>query len=274
MNQDRTWLVSVLFLDIFNFSTIPVDQQLKVKRHFQNLVAAEIESLEDNDTIRLDTGDGMAICYLGDPERLYPIARKLRAAFIAQQDNQDCSYKVRLGLNLGPVKIVEDLNHKRNCIGSGITDAERVMSFAAENQLLVSKSYFEMVNKMSQDYSRELQHLGLRADKHDQQHDIYELAVEVVRINNPDGSFTASPAATRSGSDAEAKFDPEAIKRIRHEYPMYVSRSEAERILQQGMQQASTLKQLCELLLAEIKSSDDRYSFDQFLKSYGYNGYQ
>jgi len=273
MNQDRTWLVSVLFLDIFNFSTIPVDQQLKVKRHFQNLVAAEIESLEDNDTIRLDTGDGMAICYLGDPERLYPIARKLRAAFIAQQDNQDCSYKVRLGLNLGPVKIVEDLNHKRNCIGSGITDAERVMSFAAENQLLVSKSYFEMVNKMSQDYSRELQHLGLRADKHDQRHDFYELAVEVVRINNPAGSFTASPETARSGSDAAAKFDPEAIKKISHEFAMYVSRTESEQILQQAMQQASTLKQLCELLLAEIKSSDDRYSFDQYLKSYGYNGY-
>ncbi|MBC8210446.1 MAG: hypothetical protein H8E21_05210 [Gammaproteobacteria bacterium] len=274
MNQDRTWLVSVLFLDIFKFSTIPVDQQLKVKRHFQGLVSIQIASLDDGDTIRLDTGDGMAICYLGDPERLYPIARNLRDAFISQADSPDCSYKVRLGLNLGPVKIVEDLNHKRNSLGSGITDAERVMSFAAENQLLVSKSYFEMVNKLSQDYSRELQHLRLRANKHHQQHDIYELAVELVRVNNPNGAFTSSPAAAPSGSLAEPKFDPEAIKKISHEYAMYISRAEGERILQQTMQQASTLKQLCELLLKEIKSADDRYSFDPYLKSYGYSGYQ
>ncbi len=273
MTEDRTWLATVLFMDIINYSIIPVNQELKVKLHFQNLVSKEIDQLEDEQTIRLDTGDGMAIVYLGDPERMYPVARRLRDDFSALQDDNEYDYKVRLGLNLGPIKLVEDLNQKRNCIGSGINDAQRVMSFAAENQLLVSRSYFEIVSKMSQDYSNELRYLGLRSDKHDQQHDIYELVVDVVRVNDFPHAVTGTSSVTTGAQEKTSKFDPEVIERITNELVKYIKRSEAKKIIQESMERTSTIQELCSLLTNAITSEDDRYSFDQYLKYYGYSGY-
>ncbi len=273
MTEDRTWLATVLFMDIFSYSIIPVNQQLKIKRHFMNLVSKEIDQLENEETLRLDTGDGIAICYLGDPERMYPVARRLRDDFASLNDDSEYNYKVRLGLNLGPIKLIEDLNHERNCIGSGINDAERVMSFAAENQLLVSKSYFEMVSKMSQNYSNELRHIGLRSDKHHQQHDIYELAVEVVRVNDfPHVVTDYSPVKTDTHEDT-VELDSEIIERITNEYVKYIKRNEAEKLIQEAMERAHTIQEFSALLTKAIASEDDRYSFNQYLEYYGYSGY-
>ena len=273
MNEDRTWLATVLFLDIVSYSTIPVNQQLKVKRHFQQMVSSQINQLEEENTIRLDTGDGMAICYLGDPERMYPVGRKLRDIFSSLDADGEFSYQVRLGLNLGPVKIIEDLNHGRNCIGSGINDAERVMSFAAPNQLLVSRSYFEIVSQLSQDYSNELHHLGLRADKHDHQHDIYELSVEVVRVDDFP-HVTSQPAGPESVPPQQPHhFDPKIIQRISDEFIRYVGKSEAEKIMHESLAGGTSIAELCAMLTAKLSSEDDRYSFNEFLKYYGYSGY-
>lgn len=260
MSEDRTWLVSVLFMDIFRFSLYTVEQQLIVKRHFQGLIAAHTTGLNEDDLIQLDTGDGIAICYLGDPEKMYPVANKLRHSFQSSAIEGNCHYKVRLGLNLGPVKILQDMNEKRNCIGSGITDAERVMSFAQENQLLVSKSYYEIVSKMSEVYTRELEYFGCMSDKHDQPHEIYMLS-----NSNSDCLTPDSPQAHQ--------FDTDIIDRIRREYSMYISLSEAESIINNAMLKASSLKQFCEILSSQIQSTDERFNFEEYLKSYGYSGY-
>ena len=267
MSEDRTWLATVLFLDIVGYSKKPVDQQLAVKRDFQQRVADAAGQLEDDNTIRLDTGDGMALCYLGDPERIYPIARRLRDGFAGLGDTSN-AYEVRMGLNLGPIKVIEDLNQGRNCIGSGINDAERVMSFAGANQLLVSKSYFEMVSKMSQDYGQQLRHLGTRADKHDQQHEVYELAVEVVRIDG----MSAVPGAAAVPSQQASSLPADALDKIRNEFAKYVGSAEAERLVGQHALQADSIADLCATLLSEL-GEDDRYDFKQFLSYYGYAGY-
>jgi len=274
MTDERTWLATVLFLDISKYSLIPVNQELEIKLHFQDLVAGEIGELEDSDTIRLDTGDGMAICYLGDPERMYDVARRLRDRFATLQQGGKFDYKVRLGMNLGPVKIVEDLNHERNCVGAGINDAQRIMSFAAENQLLVSRSYFEMVSKLSANYNDELHHLGLRADKHEQQHDIYELAVDVVRVDGSRGGGRPATSGTDSASSVNTgKFEAGVIERITNELATHIKRHEAERAMQDALVQADDIHALCARLSEAIPSADDRYDFEQYLKYYGYSSY-
>lgn len=271
MSDDRTWLVSVLFLDIVGCSIIPVNQQLKVKRHFQDLVSNELAQLENEHTIRLDTGDGMAICYMGDPERVYPIAKTLRAYFSATDNDEDLNYKVRMGLNFGPVKLIDDLNNERNCIGAGINDAERVMSFASDDQLFVSRSYFEVVNKMSRDYANELSHVGLRADKHNQEHDVYELIMDALQGMSAAPSLTSSASSTGDGSSKQ--FNADEIERVSKEFCKYIKRDEAEKIIQDSMQRSGSIKEVCFHLSNAISSEDDRYDFNEYLKYYGYAGY-
>ncbi len=83
-------------------------------------------------------GDGAAITFLGDPER---------ALFVALEvfDNV-ADLPVRMGINLGPVSLMKDLNDRDNVIGDGINVAQRVMSFAAAGELLVSRFFYEVAS--------------------------------------------------------------------------------------------------------------------------------
>jgi hypothetical protein len=82
---------------------------------------------------------------------------------------------VRLGVNLGPVRLVKDLNGQMNIIGDGINVAQRVMSFARPGQLLVSRSFYEVVSCLSRDYANLFHHEGARTDKHVREHDVYSV---------------------------------------------------------------------------------------------------
>jgi len=80
---------------------------------------------------------------------------------------------VRLGVNLGPVRLVKDLNGQMNIIGDGINVAQRVMSFSRPGQLLVSRSFYEVVSCLSRDYASLFRHEGSRTDKHVRAHEVY-----------------------------------------------------------------------------------------------------
>jgi hypothetical protein len=82
---------------------------------------------------------------------------------------------VRLGVNLGPVRLVKDLNGRMNIIGDGINVAQRVMSFSRPGQLLVSRSFYEVVSCLSRDYLNLFQHEGSRTDKHVREHEVYSV---------------------------------------------------------------------------------------------------
>src|SRR5262245_32974759 len=80
---------------------------------------------------------------------------------------------VRIGINLGPVKLIKDLNGQANIVGDGINVAQRIMSFAAPNQILVSRSYFEVVSCLSEGYGKMFHYEGSRTDKHVREHEVY-----------------------------------------------------------------------------------------------------
>jgi hypothetical protein len=62
-----------------------------------------------------------------------------------------------------------------NIIGDGINVAQRVMSFSAPGQLLVSRSFYEVVSCLSRDYMNLFRHEGSRTDKHVREHEVYSV---------------------------------------------------------------------------------------------------
>jgi hypothetical protein len=62
-----------------------------------------------------------------------------------------------------------------NIIGDGINVAQRVMSFADPGQLLVSRSFYEVVSCLSRDYMNLFRHEGSRTDKHVREHEVYSV---------------------------------------------------------------------------------------------------
>ena len=166
-SSGRTLVCSVLFLDIVEYSKKPVSEQLQLKQEFNRLLTRALEQVPARDRIILDTGDGAAVCFMGDPEDALFAAMAMRdgAGAVA----------VRLGVNLGPVRLVKDLNGQLNIIGDGINVAQRVMSFSRPGQLLVSRSFYEVVSCLSRDYANLFHHEGARTDKHVREHDVYSV---------------------------------------------------------------------------------------------------
>jgi class 3 adenylate cyclase len=170
----RTFVCTVLFLDIVEYSRKPVAEQLLIKERFNHHVSQAIHDIALPDRIILDTGDGVAINFLGDPEDALVVALRLSDIF-ARQPAQDSPIQLRAGINLGPVRLARDINGQPNIIGDGINVAQRVMSFAEPGQVLVSRSYHEVITRISDEYERLFAYQGSRTDKHVREHEIYEL---------------------------------------------------------------------------------------------------
>jgi class 3 adenylate cyclase len=164
----RTLVCSVLFIDIVAYSKKAVSEQYEIKRRFNGMVAAALELLKRRDRVIMDTGDGAAIVFLGDPEDALVVGAVLR--------EHKRKMPLRMGINLGPVKLITDLNDQINAIGDGINVAQRVMSFAEEGQLLVSASYHDVISRQSAEYANLFTREGRRQDKHIREYEVYSVS--------------------------------------------------------------------------------------------------
>jgi class 3 adenylate cyclase len=171
--DSRTLVCSVLFLDIAGYSQRAVSDQIRIKDRFNQVLAHSLSGLETRDRVVIDTGDGAAIAFLDDPERAL-------FAALAIFDNVG-ELQVRMGINLGPVYLSKDINGQDNVIGDGINVAQRIMSFANAGELLVSRSFYEVVLLLSGEYSTMFHAKTSQTDKHTRVHEIYAVS-QAVRV--------------------------------------------------------------------------------------------
>ena len=169
----RTRVCSVLFLDIVDYSRRDVAEQVRLKNIFNLVMTSALGHVEPEERVVVDTGDGAAITFLGDPERALYVALEVF-------DNVG-ELPVRMGINLGPVSLMKDLNGLDNVIGDGINVAQRVMSFAGAGELLVSRVFYDIVSRLSDDYAAMFKMEGSRTDKHERAHDVYSVS-KAVRV--------------------------------------------------------------------------------------------
>ena len=175
---NRTFICSVVFIDLVGYSKKPVTEQIRLKTSLTSNLSEAIKDIPVNDRIILDTGDGAAISFLGDPEDALFVTLSLREKMISEgmtstiveASGED---SVRMGINLGPVKLVKDINGHPNIIGDGINVAQRIMSFARPGQIVVSRSYYDVVSNLASEYAKLFHYEGSRTDKHVREHEIY-----------------------------------------------------------------------------------------------------
>ena len=262
--SNRTWLCTVVFLDIVGYSKTLVSQQIAMKEQLNTFIARAIENVSTNDRLMLDTGDGAALCFIGDPEDALFAALSLRNALIDQPHTQTAPLLVRIGINLGPAKLVKDFNGQVNIIGDGINVAQRVMNFAEPNQILVSRSFYEVISCLSQEYAQLFHYRGLRKDKHIREHAVYE-----VMILPREGAAADRPLQDEQdslGSEAIAlaqtpvSWDPTVLQRLQTHLAYHVGPM-AKLLVAQAAKQATDLGALCEMLAANITQAQERAVF-------------
>src|SRR5690242_2682143 len=209
---NRTFICSVVFIDLVGYSKKPVTEQIRLKTSLTNNLSEAIKDIPVNDRIILDTGDGAAISFLGDPEDALFVTLSLREKMISEgmtatmveASGED---SVRMGINLGPVKLVKDINGHPNIIGDGINVAQRIMSFARPGQIVVSRSYYDVVSNLAGEYAKLFSYEGSRTDKHVREHEIYvvghhEGALQKAKDGMRDRASSTTPnqAARRTGT--------------------------------------------------------------------------
>ena len=173
--DNKTIICSVLFLDIVEYSQKAVSGQISLKDGFNVFLSTALSDIPVTDRIILDTGDGAAISFLGDIEDALKVGLSMRHSLLTAGVYMDTPLLVRMGINLGPVRLVKDINNQPNIVGDGINVAQRVMGFADVGQLLVSRSYYDAVSRISQEYAGMFHYQGSRTDKHVREHEVYAI---------------------------------------------------------------------------------------------------
>ena len=172
---NKTSICSIVFLDLIDYSKKPDSEQIDVKNQFNDFINVALKDIAQNDRIILDTGDGAAIAYMGSPEDALFMALNIRDSIIKNNESGESLIHVRFGINLGPVRVVKDINGRPNIIGDGINVAQRIMSFAQPNQILVSRSYYEITSRLTQEISKMFDYSGVKQDKHVREHEVYSV---------------------------------------------------------------------------------------------------
>lgn len=275
--SNRTRVCSIVFIDIVKYSTQHVEQQVVVKEHFNNVLRDAIENVAPNERIILDTGDGAAVCFLGDPEEAFFAAWFVRNAVLENAKGGDVPYQVRIGVNLGPVRVVKDINGNLNVLGDGINDAQRVMNIAQNDQVLVSRSFYEVVSKLSSEYSGMLQYLGIHKDKHVREHTVFQVVPPGTPITPAPPATDADVASATTPADAAplpapAPAAPALVlaPETQQELERALARELgpiAKALVKKYLTKSATLHELKDRLAAEIPSDKSKKAFLEAVKN-------
>lgn len=166
----------VLCLGIVNYEARTVSEQVALKELLTQELTIAIRHVAPNDRIVLDTHDGIAISFLGRTEDAFLSAVVLRDA-LAQPRAEGIDASVRIGLNCGPVRLVNDPKGRAAIVGDGINVARRVMLFARPGTVLVSKSFFENVAHIAEAHRDVFAYFGARTDNNVRTHELYEITL-------------------------------------------------------------------------------------------------
>jgi class 3 adenylate cyclase len=215
---NRTFICSVVFVDLVGYSKKSVAEQITLKDRFTGLLSESLKNIAVNDRIILDTGDGAAMSFLGDPEDALFVAMNLRDALKdaassgdgAAGRDEDGKGLICIGINLGPVKLIKDINGHPNIIGDGINVAQRIMSFAKPGQIVVSRSYYDVVSCLSEEYAKLFHYEGSRTDKHVREHEVYlvgesESAFKEAKSGMEHRAAQTNPRGRAKGNGAEVR---------------------------------------------------------------------
>ena len=203
---NKTSICSIVFLDIVEYSEKSVSEQIEEKVLFNSLVGEALKDIAQSDRIILDTGDGAAISMMGEPEEALFAALTIRDSILSHNETNKPSLFVRIGINLGSVRVVKDINGQLNILGDGINVAQRIMSFAEPNQIMVSRSYFEVTSRLTKEFTSMFTYSGVKQDKHVREHEVYLInpTAQPENVQTPAASGKNSTSTDTASAEANS----------------------------------------------------------------------
>ena len=143
----------IVFADIVGFSTKPTSLQREIVDSFNNELRTFIGRFFDpfsgeSEIIALPTGDGACLSFMLDNDnRKWDVSSVFEIIIRLHKWAYDISkpeniVQLRIGVHMGVVDVVLDLNNKKNVVGDTINYTARVMSAAKPCQTLISDTVY------------------------------------------------------------------------------------------------------------------------------------
>ncbi len=143
---------TILFTDIVSFSKKPTAEQRQLVESLTSEVVHELRvllnpPLDTPSIVALPTGDGLALAFLHRTNQPWDHTTILCLILRLHQwaNNQSSPHNLvslRVGVHVGAVELVTDINGKANLCGDTINYAQRVMDAANPRQTLYSEAAF------------------------------------------------------------------------------------------------------------------------------------
>jgi class 3 adenylate cyclase len=156
MAEAVTKAAKYVFLDVLGFTqNRSVEAQTDIIGVLNSVVldALSKHKIKDDERILLPTGDGICLALLG-AENPYDIHIRIALSLIAGIEEHNSTakdeqrrFKIRVGINSNVDNLITDVNGSGNIAGAGINLAQRVMSAADGNQILVGQPVFDTMSQ-------------------------------------------------------------------------------------------------------------------------------
>lgn len=152
--MSRTSICSIVALDLIDYAKKTEAEQLEIKSKLESLIQNAVADIAQENRIVVNSTQGAVIACCGSMEDALEdallIALTIRDEILK---NNAVSFKpmyVQCGINIGSVVLsVKDAKH--DVAGTGVEEAQRIMGFANPNQILVSRVYYEMASRVTQE---------------------------------------------------------------------------------------------------------------------------
>lgn len=156
---------SVVGVLIREFARQPVLEQAKAKARLETALRSAIAPLPVAARVVLDESDGFAIAVVGDPDAALGVAENLQASV--------AELPVCIGLNQGPVKVVEEAAGAPQLLGDGIAAAMTLARLATRNRILLSRSFRDALERAAPHRAAGIAPVGAFTDASVRNHEVF-----------------------------------------------------------------------------------------------------
>ena len=191
--QRRNLLCTIMFLDLVGYSLRSVDDQVALKKLFNELLAKALKGVpEDTASPSTPATARPSASWATRRRRCTPPCCCATCWASATEPCCRCAS----ACTWGRCAWFRTSTTASTSSGDGINVAQRVMDFAQGNQVLVSRSYYDVISRITDDTADLFQYLGQYEDKHGRLHEVYAVATQ--RRRRHYAARRARPPATRT----------------------------------------------------------------------------
>ena len=169
MNEisDKASICALIHIEIIEFLKKTESDQAAIKNQLNHIIHHAVVDIAHNNRAILNVANGAIIACIGALDVALKdallISQVIRDEILENNSLNSTLLNVRFGINLGEAEVPGNMNEKPSIVGESMVEAQRIMHFAKLNQILVSRPYYEMASKLSQEISQMFDYHDMQA---------------------------------------------------------------------------------------------------------------